>query len=198
MVYVKGLKKNLEDKESTKYKRYLYWLEATENLRFDMFITDFKQVSYVPSETEFEVLKSFRVIPWGFQTAFTGEYRVLVLRDPQKVVSTLPEFMLKAGVDRNAARLHKRIEFIDKLASENGRCEVTAKVREPIDRHDKDIAQRISDYEKYANFYEGKLIRFDLDRRLVTFEGGADMMALIYSSQFDLGLQKIIPANCGE
>jgi len=192
IVYESGVKERVVNEETRKYNNVLRWLDDGSSIGFRHFEKGFVELRYVPSRTKFKVVKSFRVIPWGYQVAFSNEYRVLVLQDERGVLSTLPEFKLDAASRRRFDDISKvDVDLLDELASQQKSCDITVRIRTPIDTHDKDIVQRLPDYRRYADFYHGKLKHYDLESRLVTFEANADFLAFILSAKFDLGIADV-------
>lgn len=96
MIYAQNWKRGVAGgKEQYRYNRYLM-PEFYSYVPYDHhYEGGKKQLHPVKKGMRFTIKKSFHVVPWGLQTAFTGEYRVLVLEDEYGLLSTIPYSMVQ-------------------------------------------------------------------------------------------------------
>ena len=93
MIYARNLGKRFRDTESMKFNRLLL-REGDHVFSGTEFESGKNEIQRIKENMRFEVVRSFKVIPWGLQTRFSDEYRVLVIRDQNGVLYTIVELII--------------------------------------------------------------------------------------------------------
>ena len=94
MLYTKNLKDTTVEREEEKYNRYLIREKEKESYADSHHKSGKQVVTQIKNSMKFKVVKSYMVKPWGYLSAFVSEYRILVLLDEDKKLSTIGEFAI--------------------------------------------------------------------------------------------------------
>lgn len=91
MYYLTNFKPKLLGPGIDQYQCYLIKAQEAPNFPKNIFKENEKRLKKVESGLRFTVYSSFMVEPWGYQKAFSPEYRVLVLKTEMGRLCTILE-----------------------------------------------------------------------------------------------------------
>ena len=114
MAYLIDLKPGAAGKEGKKYNRLLMNKRTASLLGDYLFVDGIRNEQQVKKGMVFTVAKSFVLIPWGLQRAFSHRFRILVLVDEDGHFSTCNESSVEASEWRYSSKnAIKKGEFYD-------------------------------------------------------------------------------------
>jgi len=95
MLYTSNLKRNIIGSEGYKYNRYLIREREVQSYYDHFYKSGKAEFEKIKKGMAFKINKSYEVIPWGLQTAFSSKYRILVLLDDKKHASIILEVKIR-------------------------------------------------------------------------------------------------------